>query len=79
VGESVVVDGERDPGVFGQRLQLRRPGWRGQYKLASVPVEPDGDDARRPVGPEIGEPGGDLRLQKFTGRGMLQQFKGLPV
>src|SRR5947208_11117383 len=59
--KSVVVDGEGDLRIPGEGFKFWSFGRRAEDELAPVPVEPDGNDARRAVGPDVGEAGGDAR------------------
>jgi hypothetical protein len=73
--EGIVVDGEGDFGIFLQGLELGCFGRGGEDEFTPVPVEPDGDDARRAVGPDVGEAGGDFGLEELFGGRLLEEVE----
>ena len=73
VREGVVVDGERDFGILLQGFDFGGFWRRAQDEFVSVPVEPDGDDSGRAIGPDVGEAGRDFGLQQFFRGGMLEE------
>src|SRR5208283_1146959 len=71
----VVINREGDLGILCQRLELRSFRRGPQHDLSPIPMEPDGDNSRTAIRPDIGETGGNCRLQELFGCGMLQQLK----
>ena len=51
--EVVVVDGQRDPRVFDESLELWRFWRRAHNEFTAVPVEPNGDHSWSAVHPDV--------------------------
>jgi hypothetical protein len=62
MGPGVGIDRARDLGPGFRRLHLGG-GVRGpKYDLLAIPAEPDGDDPRRPVHPDVSQLAGSREL-----------------